>query len=71
MKDSYGIAEQTSGSVRGWSVVWTIAAGEIPIDFYATEAEAQIEADRLLALAWAPEWADLDWERALAPRGPT
>jgi len=53
MKATYSVVADDHS---GWTVIWFVAGKcELKIDLYATEAEAQVEADRLLALAWAPE----------------
>jgi hypothetical protein len=56
MQATYSVVRQLSGGVGERTVIWSAGTTHaLPLDRYATEAEAQAEADRLLALAWAPE----------------
>jgi len=56
MKAIYSIAREFSGAAEEWTIFWCVgSAHDLRLDRYATEAEAQVEADRLIALAWAPE----------------
>jgi hypothetical protein len=56
MKSTYSIVQGPRDLMQWWTVVWSVAGQcDLPIDLYPTESEAQLEADRLLALAWAPE----------------
>jgi len=56
MKSIYSIAREFSGAAEEWTIFWCVgSAHDLRLDRYATEAEAQVEADRLIALAWAPE----------------